>query len=462
VNRLVEILREDVRGSGASGADAALIDYEDAPLRRFHIRVCVASTGGVFADGFALGIIGIALSLAAPELGLGDVWLGLLGGASLAGLFAGALLTGLAADRFGRRPIFSLNMLIAGVLSLMQFLVASRSELLRLRFAIGFLLGTDYVVSKALLTEFIPRRLRGRILGMLSVAWAGGYACAYAVGFTLTDAGPGAWRLMLLASAAPCLLVLPLRVTMPESPLWLVNHGFRERAERIVQAKLGRSIRIPGRTVAVAVRAGRWRQLFSPRWRVRTWIGCTFFVCQVIPYFAVGTFVTQVMSALHIRGGYVGGLIYNLSLFAGAIAGLAIVDRIPRRSFLIGSFAAAALTMLPLSVWPNAPPVVMVLLFAVFAGVLSAASNLCYVYLPELFPTDLRASGIGLAIAASRIGSAVSTFLLPVMVSVLGVRTALGACVAVLAIGGIVCFAFAPETRNASLEALDLAAAERN
>jgi MFS transporter, putative metabolite transport protein len=461
VNPLAEIVREDLRGPAGQGTDAAMIDYEDAPLRRFHIRVCVASTGGVFADGFALGIIGIALSLAAPELGLSDVWLGLLGGGSLAGLFAGALLTGLAADRFGRRPIFAFNMLIAGALSLMQFLVASRAELLLLRFAIGFLLGTDYVVSKALLTEFVPRRLRGRILGMLSVAWAGGYACAYAVGFTLTDVGPGAWRFMLLASAVPCLLVLPLRITMPESPLWLVNHGFRERAQRIVQAKLGHSIRVPGRTVAAAVRAGRWRQLFSARWRVRTWIGCTFFVCQVIPYFAVGTFVTQVMSALHIRGGYVGGLIYNLSLFAGAIAGLAIVDRIPRRSFLIGSFAAAALTMLPLSVWPNAPPVIMVLLFAVFAGVLSAASNLCYVYLPELFPTDLRASGIGLAIAASRLGSAASTFLLPVMVSALGVRTALGACVAVLAVGGIVCYSFAPETRHASLESLDLAAAER-
>jgi MFS transporter, putative metabolite transport protein len=459
VNPLVEIVCGQVRGP--EGPGSASIDYEDAPLRRFHIRVCVASTGGVFADGFALGIIGIALSLAAPELGLSDVWLGLLGGASLAGLFAGALLTGLAADRFGRRPIFALNMLIAGALSLMQFLSATRSDLLLLRFAIGFLLGTDYVVSKALLTEFVPRRLRGRILGMLSVAWAGGYACAYAVGFTLTDVGPDAWRFMLLASAAPCLLVLPLRITMPESPLWLVNHGFRERAERIVHAKLGRSIRVPARSLAAAVRAGRWRQLFSPRWRVRTWIGCTFFVCQVIPYFAVGTFVTQVMSALHIRGGYVGGLIYNLSLFAGAIAGLAIVDRISRRSFLIGSFAAAALTMLPLSMWPNAPPVVMVLLFAIFAGVLSAASNLCYVYLPELFPTDLRASGIGLAIAASRIGSAASTFLLPVMVSVLGVRTALGACVAVLAVGGIVCYAFAPETRHASLEALDLAAAEQ-
>jgi putative MFS transporter len=93
----------------------------------------------------------------------------------------------------------------------------------------------------------------------------------------------------------------------------------------------------------------------------------------------------------------------------------------------------------------------MIALFAVFAGVLSAASNLVYVYLPELFPTDLRASGTGLAIAASRTGSAVSTFLLPVVVADFGVRVALAACVAVLAIGALICRQWAPETRNVSL-----------
>jgi putative MFS transporter len=101
----------------------------------------------------------------------------------------------------------------------------------------------------------------------------------------------------------------------------------------------------------------------------------------------------------------------------------------------------------------------MSILFAVFAGVLSAASNLVYVYLPELFPTDLRASGIGLAIAASRIGSAVSTFLLPIVVASYGVRSALGACVAVLVIGAAVCHRWAPETRHVRLGVFDQAAA---
>jgi putative MFS transporter len=433
----------------------AMVDYDEAPLRLFHLRVAVAGSGGVFSDGYGLGIIGISLSRAAPQLGLSPVWMGLLGGASLFGLFAGALLTGPAADRFGRRPIFAYNMAILAGLSLLQGLTDSAAALLALRLVIGFLLGTDYVVSKALLTEFTPRRFRGRLVGSLSVAWAGGYACAYFVGFVLSDSGSEAWRWMLLTSAVPCLLVLPLRVTMPESPLWLTNRGRGEIAAAIVRDKLGEGVAPPSNTLAAPATHSRWRQLFSPAWRLRTWVACAFFTCQVIPYFAVGTFVSQVMSAMNLKSGYVGGLIYNLSLLGGAIVGLMVVDRLPRRSFLIGSFSIAAATMLVLSVWSNVPAVAMSILFAIFAGVLSAASNLVYVYLPELFPTDLRASGIGLAIAASRIGSAASTFLLPVIVAGYGVRTALGACVAVLAIGAVICQRWAPETKHVRLGAFD-------
>jgi MFS transporter, putative metabolite transport protein len=204
---------------------------------------------------------------------------------------------------------------------------------------------------------------------------------------------------------------------------------------------------------------GRWRQLFSPAWRIRTLVACAFFTCQVIPYFALGTFIAQVLTAMNVKSSYLGGLVYNLALLGGAIAGVLVVDRVSRRSFLIGSFGIATATMLSLVVWSNIPPIIMSVLFALFAGVLSAASNLVYVYLPELFPTDLRASGIGLAIAASRIGSAVSTFLLPVIVAAYGVRTALGACVAVLAIGAVICQRWAPETKNLRLAAFDQAPA---
>jgi len=454
------MLDESGAAKMSDGSDTmARIAYEEAPLRAFHLRVAIGASGGELSDGFGLGIVGISLSRAAPQLALSPVWMGLLGGASLVGLFFGALLAGPAADRFGRRPIFAYNMAALGVLSLLQVLVHSRGELLALRLAIGFVLGTDYAVNKPMLIEFTPRHVRGSLLGMLSVAWAAGYACAYFVGFALDGLGAEPWRWMLLSSAVPCLLVLPLRITLPESPLWLTNHGFTASAARIVLERLGPNVTPPASAPTVATTTARWRRLFSPAWRPRTLVGCAFFTCLVIPYFAVGTFVSQLLLAMHLDSAYVGGLIYNFTLLGGGIVGLLIADRLPRRRFLIGSFAVAAATMLTLTAVTNIPAAMVTVLFAIFAGVLSAASNLVYVYLPELFPTDLRASGIGLASAASRIGSAISTFLLPVVVSEYGIRTALGACVAVLAVGAVICQRWAPETRQLRLEALDAEAA---
>lgn len=442
-----------------SSAEAERVAYDDAPVRLFHFRVAIGASGGEFSDGFGLGIIGIALSLATPALHLTALWTGLIGGASLVGIFVGALLAGPAADRLGRRPIFACNMAVLGALSLLQVLAQSSTQLLALRLAIGVVLGTDYAVNKPMLIEFTPRRIRGKLLGMLSVAWAVGYACSYFVGFALQSRGPQAWRWMLLSSAAPCLLVLPLRLTVPETPVWLLRRGQAERAVRIVRERFGTGVAAPVTQPDLSSGSHRWRQLFSPTWRLRTLLGCAFFSCLVIPYFAVGTFVSQVLSAMKLQSPYSGGLIYNLTLLAGGIAGMLVADRLSRRRFLIGSFAVAAATMFILTVWRTAPAIAVIILFALFAGILSAASNLVYVYLPELFPTELRASGIGLSSAVSRIGSAVSTFLLPVVVATYGIRYALGACVAVLAIGTAICQRWAPETGQLPLAELDEASA---
>lgn len=438
----------------------APIPYDDAPFRPFHLRVAIAGAGSEFSDAFGLGIIGIALSRASSELSLTPVWMGLLAAASLAGLFAGALLTGPVADRFGRRPVFAFNMIVLGVLSLLQAFVHSSVELLMLRVAIGFVLGTDYAVNKAVLIEILPRKSRARLLGSLAIFWAAGYSSAYFVGFALDGTSSEAWRWMLLSSAIPCIVVLPFRLATPETPLWLMNQGRVDAAARVVRKTMGEGIDLPPRAISQSPTEGRWGRLFSTVWRGRTVLSCAFFTCMVIPYFAVGTFIAEVMSAIDLQSAYVGGLIYNFALLGGAFGGVAVVDRLSRRAFLIGCFAISAVSMLALSVWSNIPPAAMILLFAVFAGVLSASSILVYVYLPELFPTDLRATGIGLASAVSRIGSAISTFLLPVVVATAGIQVALGACVVVLSIGALICQKWAPETRNLHIGALDQAPAQ--
>ncbi|GAI54267.1 unnamed protein product [marine sediment metagenome] len=133
----------------------------------------------------------------------------------------------------------------------------------------------------------------------------------------------------------------------------------------------------------------------------------------------------------------------------GSIGGFLVVDWLPRRAFVIGSFAITSITLILSSTMPNGGVVVS---FAVFSCVLSAAQAQIYVYLPELFPTSVRASGLGVAVAVSRLGAAAGTFLLPLCVQHFGVDVALRGCAATLILGGIVAFSWAPETRRIHLD----------
>lgn len=83
---------------------------------------------------------------------------------------------------------------------------------------------------------------------------------------------------------------------------------------------------------------------------------------------------------------------------------------------------------------------------------MSASSNLDQVYPPELFPTHLRSSGVGLLNGMSRIGSAVGTFLLPMSVDGIGFSASITALTAFLVLGAVVSFVWAPETKNVVLE----------
>lgn len=425
---------------------------EDLPLRPFHVGVAFSGTGGQFSDGFVLGIIGIAVSMAAGPLHLDALWMGLLGAASLAGLFFGSMLAGPIADRYGRRTIFAYDMLLFAVVSAAQYFVTSPTQLLVLRVILGLILGADYVVSKSLVTEYSPRRYRGRLLSVLAAAWAAGYVGAYLAGFAMKDIGPDAWRIMLAASGVPALLILPFRLIVPESPMWLMKRGRADEARAIIARRFGPNVMLPEPAGAPQSQPqrGAWAELFSPRWRRNTLVGCVFYACQVIPYFALGTFAPKVLEALHVKDKFLGGLVYNVLIFAGAVIGLLLIDRISRRQFLIGTFYLAALGLAVLA-YGNFGPVGTMLAFGLFACVLSAAANLEFVYPPELFPTHLRASGVGLAVASSRFGSAISTFLLPLAVQHVGVHAALGACVAVLLFGGIFCHKLAPETGRDNL-----------
>lgn len=410
------------------------------------------ATAGYISDGYTLGVVGIALAAAQSQLSLTPAWLGVLGGGSLAGLFLGALASGSGADRYGRRPIYAYNMVAFVGLSVLQLWVASPLQLLVIRFLLGLVLGTDYVVCKALLAECVPRLSRGRALSLMGVAWAAGYALAYTVGFFLESRSSDAWRWVLASSAVPALISLPLRLGVPESPLWLTLAGRKEQAQQVIERCVGKGYILP--PIPHARPGGsvsRWRQLLSSQYRRATLVAAVLFFCLVVPYFAVSTFIPQVMAAMHVTGNEVAGLIYILGLMVGSIAGFTVVDWMPRRMFVIGSFAVTSVALLVSTTVAGLPDALVVLTFVVFSCVLSAAQAQIYVYLPELFPTSVRASGLGLAVAVSRLGAAAGTSLLPLCVTHFGIHTALYVCTFTLAVGGIVSFVWAPETRHVPL-----------
>ncbi|WP_438390374.1 MFS transporter [Caballeronia sp. DA-9] len=444
--------------AAAPSSTPSTVAFENAPLTPFHLRVTFAGTGGQFSDGFVLGIIGIALAIATPQLHLNAVWLGILGAASLAGLFAGSLFAGSFVDRFGRRALFNYDMALFALISVAQFWVTSPTQLLVLRLLLGITLGFDYVVSKALVVEYSPIRLRGRLLSWLAIAWALGYACAYVVGYLLRDRGPDIWRVMLLSSAIPAAIVFLFRVRIPESPLWLQRKGRTAEALAIIRENIGANIvlnRAAESTAGAQASSDAGTtvsRLFSAQWRTRLFIACFFYMCLVIPYFSLGTFSPMVFASLHIQDKFLAGLIYNVFLLFGTVAGALVVDRISRRAFLLWGFFLSAIVLACLSFGSHLPGSAVVPLFAIFALVLSGTNNLCFLYPQELFTTELRATALGFAVAASRVGSAVTTFLFPSIVATYGGQAAVYLCVAVLAAGGVACAIWAPETRHASLE----------
>ena len=154
----------------------------------------------------------------------------------------------------------------------------------------------------------------------------------------------------------------------------------------------------------------------------------------------------MVLTELKIENPYATGVLYNAFTMIGVLVGTWLISRISRRAFLLGTFYGGAALLLVLTVWQGMPPYIALVFVAAFALVLAISITLEFAYPPELFPTELRGSGVGLTIAISRIGAAGGTFLLPIISEQFGIAASLGGCIATLFLGGVVCHMWAPET----------------
>ncbi len=428
---------------------------DDVPLNRFHLKIAGLTFGAHLTEGYALGTVGYALASLNRQMPLDSFWMGAIGSSALIGIFLGSLLFGRLSDRLGRQRIFLSSFVIITIAAFLQFFATSPWELFALRVVIGIGMGGDFTVGHAILAEFSPRKHRGALLGSFSVVWTIGYVFANVLGMKYGDAVPDAWRWLLASASAPALLVLLLRIGTPESPRWLLGKGRGAEARAVVLKHFGPGVVLEAESDASATLVGQggYARLFQPDLIRRTLFNCGFFVCLVIPYFAIYTFLPGILTVIGLHDNNSADLLLNAVLVIGAVLGIVLTIKLPRRHFLIGSFAVTCAMLVTMSVLQPSSTTAMIVAFAIFTLTMSAFSNLVGVFPPECFPTEVRASGVGLAIACSRLGSAAGTFLLPLGIASIGFHSTMMALAAVLLIGMIVSIAWAPETRGLTLRA---------
>jgi putative MFS transporter len=436
-----------------SSAPGVFVHVPEAVKRQkgFLRRVTAATALGEGLDGYDLGIISVVLPAITHELSLSAVMIGLIGASTLIGIFFGSPVVGYLTDRFGRRKLFTVDIVSFVILGVVQLFVATGWQLLIVRLLLGVAIGAEYAIGSAMLAELSPSHGRGGRLSWLQTCWYVGFLGAVVVAYALTSAHVG-WRWILATSALPAVVTLVLRYGLPESPRWLMSRDRVEEARQIVNKYLGGEAYFTSEQLAgESVKPGRFGDLFAPGMRSRTAFACIFWFCLVAPYFAIFTFAPLVFSTLNISNAHVATISANGVAALGALAGTLVVERTGRRPLLIWSFWVMTITLAVIGGWTGAPGMIVVLCFAFFSFFNAISGDLCGVYPSELFPSELRASGIGVAAAFSRIGAAGGTFLLPLGITHIGIGPSVLIGAAVCAIGLIVTYVWAPETTGISL-----------
>lgn len=438
-------------------ATSNLID--DAPLTKFHKKLTFFASGGPFIDGYALSIIGIALITMTPGLRLSTVEVGLIGAASLVGIFFGGAIFGWLTDKIGRHKMYIADLLALALFSVLNAFATEVWHVVLCRFLLGMAIGADYPIATSLLAEFLPKKHRGRLLGATFVVWAVGAAAAYAVGFLLRDTGPDVWRIMVGSPAIFAVVTLLCRLGTPESPRWLLSRGRRDEAEAIIKKVYGQQYSLAdiASDSQGPAKQGKFLDIFRRQAWKRTLFVSIFWTAQVVPLFAVYTFAPDLLASMGMTGDanlYGGSFLISMLFVVGGIPGLWLVEKIGRRKLLLWSFGIIVVALAIPAFIPNVQAAPLFIALAIFALASGASSFLEVVYPNELFPTEVRATAVGFGTAISRVGSAASTYLMPVAIISFGAAGSLLIGAAISLVGLVATFLLAPETANKSLAEL--------
>ncbi|VXB45443.1 MFS transporter [Pseudoclavibacter sp. 8L] len=403
------------------------------PFTGRHRKLLFGSGIGWALDAMDVSLISFVMAALAVQWSLDATTLSFIASIGFVGMAIGASLGGLLADKLGRRQVFAATLLIYGLATGASALAASVAALIVLRFVVGLGLGAELPVASTLVSEYAPKRIRGRVVVLLEAFWAVGWIGAALIGAFIIPLSDDGWRWALLTGLLPAIYAVVVRFGLPESVRFLESkgrYGEAERAVRQFEESAGvdapetsaveatdRAQAAERASAASGARPARWRDLWAPALRRRTAALWAVWFCINLSYYGAFIWIPSLLvgQGFTLVKSFEFTLIITLAQLPGYVVAAFLIERIGRRAtlaiFLLGSAGAAF--------WFG---------FATTEGTILAA-GMClsffnlgawgalYAIGPELYPTRLRASGTGAAAGFGRIASIIAPLLVPVMLA---------------------------------------------
>jgi MFS family permease len=371
-------------------------------------------------------------------LGLSNAQVGLAGSCYLAGAVLGAIFFGWLTDRLGRKKLFTITLAVYLAATAATGLAWSAWSFALFRFLTGAGIGGEYTAINSTIQELIPARLRGWTDLMINGSFWIGAALGAGGSIVLLDPSfiePAlGWRLAFLIGTAIGLVILVMRRWIPESPRWLMTHGFVKEADAVVagiEARFATTLNAPSpERPRVRLRsrdhtplAEVARVLFET-YRQRTLVGLSLMAAQAFFYNAIFfTYALILTSFYRTPAAQIGW--YILPFAAGNVLGPILLgrlfDTIGRRVMIASTYAASGL-LLAGTAWLfsqnllSAPALTAAWMIVFFFA--SAAASSAYLTVSEIFPLEIRALAIAFFYAiGTAVGGVIGPLLLGALIS---------------------------------------------
>ncbi|MFN3733097.1 MFS transporter [Comamonas testosteroni] len=369
------------------------------------------------------------------------------------GMLIGAFVFGRLADRIGRRPVLMMAVVIDAFAGVASAFAPEFAWLLVLRFITGIGVGGTLPVDYTMMAEFLPSDRRGRWLVLLESFWAVGTIFLAILALVAVYWGEDAWRVIFFVTGLPALIGVVLRFYIPESPMYLNRNGKSEEARKVLQ----RVAKVNGTTVEIPPLQPEKQErksilaLFNGDLRRRSLSLFLAWALISIAYYGVFVYLPVKLSSEGFA--FMRGQVFLVVLALVQLPGFALsaygVERWGRKPTLIGFLLLSAVGCMLYSL--GSSPFVVIGSTLLMSFSLLGTWGALYAFTPEVYPTDLRASGMGMAGAVARFGGLFAPAIIaPIMAT--HFTMALAVLSAMLVGGALSIWAVDVESRNRALD----------